>query len=64
MKRKWLSGDPPAEPIAPELRERKGAVTVPKPSPEQKAREDEQVRLLEAALSSKGNAQEQGRRGE
>ena len=33
-----------------ELREQRGAVTVPRPTKEQKAAEDAQVRLLEAAL--------------
>lgn len=38
-------------PYIPELRAERGAVTVPCPTKEQKAAEDAQVRLLEAALN-------------
>jgi len=37
-------------------RPERGAVTVPCPTKEQKAAEDAQVRLLEAALASAGSA--------
>lgn len=43
--------------VVPELRAERGAVTVPNPSPEQKAAEDAQVRLLEAALGASATRQ-------
>lgn len=59
MKRKlWPAGTLPAE-----VGERKGAIKAPQPSPEQRAREDEQVRLLQAAVGLHNTALEGGKCG-